>query len=59
MEIGSLSIILIVGLIRQGRAASVLQSLGKPFVTGKHELFPIPQQQIDLSNGILTQNPGW
>jgi len=46
-------------LVRQGRAATVLQSLGKPFVIGKHELFPIPQQQIDLSNGILTQNPGW
>ena len=46
-------------LVRQGRAANVLQSLGKPFIVGKHELFPIPQQQIDLSNGILTQNPGW
>ena len=46
-------------LVRQGRAATVLQSLGKPFIIGKHELFPIPQQQIDLSNGILTQNPGW
>lgn len=25
----------------------------------KHELFPIPQQQIDLSEGALTQNPGY
>lgn len=24
-----------------------------------HELFPIPQKQIDASNGILTQNPGY
>ena len=46
-------------LVRQGRAASVLQSLGKPFEIGKHELFPIPQVQINLSNGILQQNPGW
>lgn len=41
-------------LVRQGRAATVLQSKG--FVAGKHELFPIPQIQRDLSGGILTQN---
>lgn len=29
------------------------------FVKGAHELFPIPQKQIDASNGILTQNPGY
>ncbi|MGL4293454.1 MAG: RagB/SusD family nutrient uptake outer membrane protein [Bacteroidales bacterium] len=29
------------------------------FVTGKHELFPIPQTEIDKSNGILTQNPNY
>ena len=29
------------------------------FVSGAHELFPIPQRQIDASNGILTQNPGY
>ena len=29
------------------------------FVTGAHELYPIPQKQIDASNGILTQNPGY
>ena len=46
-------------LVRQGRASTVLQSLGIPFVTGKHELFPIPQIQINLSDGILQQNPGW
>jgi hypothetical protein len=46
-------------LVRQGRASTVLQSLGIPFVTGKHELFPIPQIQINLSGGILQQNPGW
>jgi len=46
-------------LVRQGRAETVLQSLGIPFVAGKHELFPIPNVQIDLSEGILQQNPGW
>ncbi|NUO01594.1 MAG: RagB/SusD family nutrient uptake outer membrane protein [Saprospiraceae bacterium] len=44
-------------LKRQGRLASVMQATGKPFVAGKHELFPIPQEEIDLSNGLLTQNP--
>ena len=29
------------------------------FVKGTQELFPIPQRQIDASNGILTQNPGY
>jgi len=46
-------------LIRQGRAAEVMQALGKEFVVGKHELFPIPTNEIDLSNGRLQQNPNW
>ena len=46
-------------LVRQGRAGTVLRALGKPFVDGKHELFPIPQTEIDLSNGKLKQNPGY
>jgi hypothetical protein len=46
-------------LVRQGRAGEVLRVLGKPFVDGKHELFPIPQLQIDKSGGVLVQNPGW
>lgn len=29
------------------------------FVVGKHELFPIPQTEIDKSEGVLTQNPGY
>jgi len=29
------------------------------FVVGKHELFPIPQIEIDRSSGIITQNPGY
>ena len=46
-------------LVRQGRAASVMQALGKPFIEGKHELFPIPQTEIDLSGGAMLQNPGY
>ncbi len=44
-------------LVRTGKAATVLGSRG--FVTGKHELLPIPQNEIDLSQGTLTQNPNW
>ena len=29
------------------------------FTTGKNEYYPIPQAQIDLSNGLLKQNPGY
>ena len=46
-------------LVRQGRAGVVLRAHGKNFVDGKHELFPIPQAQIDLSDGQLMQNPGY
>lgn len=43
-------------LVRTGRAAAVMNAQGKAFVTGKHEVFPIPQKQRDLSGGRLTQN---
>ena len=29
------------------------------FVKPKHYYFPIPQQEIDLSNGVLIQNEGY
>ena len=44
-------------LVRQGRAAEVLGPKG--FKPGKNELMPIPQNEIDLSAGVLTQNPGY
>ena len=44
-------------LVRTGRAASVLGPLG--FTPNKNEVFPIPQAEIDLSGGKLTQNPGY
>ncbi len=46
-------------IVRWGIAAQVLQAQGKTFVVGKHELLPIPQQEIDLSKGVLTQNFGY
>lgn len=46
-------------LQRTGRAGVVLRALGKPYVDGKNDVFPIPQIEINLSNGKLTQNPGY
>lgn len=46
-------------LRRQGRAGVVMRAHGKPYVDGKHDLFPIPQRQIDLSGNKLAQNPGY
>lgn len=47
-------------LVRQGRAAQVMQASGKMnFVAGKHELLPIPNNEILLSGGSLEQNPGY
>jgi hypothetical protein len=44
-------------LVRTNKAEAILGPLG--FVKGKHELFPIPQSEIDISQGRITQNPGW
>jgi len=44
-------------LVRQGRAATVLGPQG--FKTGVNEIMPIPQNQIDISGGVLKQNPGY
>lgn len=46
-------------LVRQGRAGEVLRAQGKQFKDGVNEVMPIPQQQISLSEGVLTQNPGY
>ena len=40
-------------LVRTGEAAAKISG----FVSGKHEVFPIPQTEIDISG--LTQNPGY
>ncbi|WP_266362325.1 RagB/SusD family nutrient uptake outer membrane protein [Tellurirhabdus rosea] len=46
-------------LVRQGRAAEVLRAAGKQFMQNRNEIMPIPQQQIDASGNVLTQNPGY
>lgn len=46
-------------LVRQGRAGAVMRAHGKNFVDGKHEVFPVPLNQILISQGRLTQNPGY
>jgi hypothetical protein len=42
-------------LVRTGRAATEIDG----FIVGKHELFPIPQDEIDLAGGNWSQNPGY
>lgn len=44
-------------LVRTGKAPEVLGPLG--FEEGKHELLPIPQTEIDISQGTITQNPNY
>lgn len=47
-------------LVRWGIAGTVMQASGKPnFDNNRDVLLPIPQTQIDLSKGVLTQNPGY
>ena len=46
-------------IVRQGRAAEVMTTLGFGFVEGVHEIFPIPEAEITLSGGLITQNPGY
>ena len=44
-------------LVRTGRAATVLASRG--FKANKNEVLPIPQSEIDITNKVLVQNPGY
>ena len=46
-------------LVRTGRAAEEMLPLKPNFTPGKNELFPIPQTEVDLSQGALEQNPGY
>ncbi|MBQ8046878.1 MAG: RagB/SusD family nutrient uptake outer membrane protein [Prevotella sp.] len=54
-------------IVRQGRAHTVMHAFGRnrpngrgnSFRQGVHELLPIPQTEIDLSNGVLEQNFGY
>lgn len=44
-------------LVRTGRAEAVLGPLG--FKKGKHEFLPIPQVEVDLSQGSIQQTDAW
>lgn len=44
-------------VIRQGRALTVFGPKG--WKANKNEVWPVPQSEIDLSAGTLTQNPGY
>lgn len=44
-------------VVRQGRGSEVFGPLG--FASGKNEVFPIPYDAINLSNGVLSQNAGY
>jgi hypothetical protein len=44
-------------LIRTNKAITVLGLLG--FQANKNEYLPIPQQEIDISQGAMVQNPGY
>ena len=54
-------------IVRQGRAGTLMRSYsetynsikGQSFVDGVNEIFPIPRDQIDISNGTMEQNPGY
>lgn len=42
-------------LVRTNKAATSITG----FVTGKHDLFPIPLEEIQFSNGNWQQNPNY
>ena len=44
-------------LVRTNKAEEVLGPLG--FIKGKNEVFPIPQSEVDISQGRIEQNPGY
>ena len=47
-------------IVRWGIDAEAMQAAGKTaYNTNRDRLLPIPQQQIDLSKGVLKQNPGY
>lgn len=37
----------------------VQEQYGENFVIGRNEVWPIPQSEIDNTNGMITQNPGY
>lgn len=45
-------------LVRTGQAESAMAADGKTFIVGKHELFPIPNNQL-VQTPEMGQNPGY
>jgi hypothetical protein len=45
-------------LKRWGIAKQVMTAHGKNY-QDRHDLYPIPQSEVDASAGLLTQNPGY
>lgn len=46
-------------VIRRGSSFAQAEFGPRGWKTGKNEVWPIPQNEIDLSAGTLTQNPGY
>lgn len=46
-------------LVRWGTAQQVLHAAGKTNYLPKHALLPLPQDEVDNSNGVLIQNPDY
>jgi len=46
-------------LVRWGIAQEVLHAAGKTGYQEKHTLLPLPQNEVDKSNGVLVQNPNY
>jgi hypothetical protein len=46
-------------LVRWGIAREVLHAAGKTNYQDKHALLPLPQAEVDKSNGVLVQNPNY
>ncbi len=46
-------------LVRWGIAQDVLHAAGKTNYQYKHRYLPLPQQEVDRSNGVLVQNPDY
>ncbi|MDR1783086.1 MAG: RagB/SusD family nutrient uptake outer membrane protein [Dysgonamonadaceae bacterium] len=45
-------------LVRWGDAQNVLAAAGKTYLP-KHQYLPLPQTEVDKSNGVLIQNPNY
>ena len=46
-------------LLRWGRAEQAMTAVGKNFVAPKHLLLPVPQTEVDLTDGSVVQNFGY